>query len=532
MLTLNRIWHGTVFGASMLLVASSFVLQYNSGQRTVAQTGGNTCGSDAYIVHPPNDQNFVAGGTLPVDVYVKPFINGQPVNPTKVSIFINGQFIKDLTRVSAASNEWQAELNTQNTSSVPNGLVQMYAKVHGGSSFTCQSQAISIQMTNDTSSGDNGPTVGDFILVRKDPLVSTWIGPTQLSKDFTVEGRFKPSGANTYGNGSSDTTFNWVLAPGSVGFLDGDLSSKKVRYFTAGSPGTAQLIVEATYNGTVRTKSYNITVESQSSTNYPAIDKDTAQEILNDTRADDSNQPTDVLRQIDSESLNEILTSDTELTACLESIVGEEAYQAIVDGSRRLTFKQLKLAERCYTSTRFLLPANVAPIDPLKIREVREDSGTASVSQAEQAANIGLDRDGIVFSGTASKDRSVVVYIFSEPLVLTTSSDENGNWTYVLEDPLEPGDHEVFVAVENDEGEVVRSSAFTFSVAQAASIESNPSGLSLTLDLSDPGQNSTIYYVSGVVAVMLVGLGLYVFMVRRKPQIIDESVVDEPPQEK
>lgn len=518
MLKLKSVWHGAVFFGAILLIAFSIALELDNGQTTRAQTansGSGSCGSDAFIVHPPNDPDLVLTDIVPVDVYVKPIINGVAISIDQVRVFANGQFVGSASKVSSTSNEWHIDWDTATPTAIVSGQIEMHAKLSKLGTSVCQTNTVSFKVQNN-SGGTTAPSSGELILKREKPTTPQWVGTTQFSHDFVVRAEFKPDGAASYSNVTSDTYFTWKLLAGSVGKLDGDIHQKSVRYFTGGTPGTAKLVVDANYNGQTVRRTYEIIVESQADSTYPGVDEQTANEIIEDAEAEQERESVPEAEQINSADLNEVLSSDGKLTDCLVAIVGEDAYEDIVDGKRRLSFTELSKAERCFTSTRFLLPANVAPIDPQKIREVREDTRRAKVSMVQQASEVGLDREGIVFSGVSEPNRSIVLYIFSEPLVLTTTTDGDGNWTYVLEDPLAPGDHEVYVAVEGDDGEVTRSTAYNFSVAQTASVDTNPGGLSLTLDLSDPGQSSMIYYISAVVATLLIALGTYAFVIRRK----------------
>jgi len=70
---------------------------------------------------------------------------------------------------------------------------------------------------------------------------------------------------------------------------------------------------------------------------------------------------------------------------------------------------------------------------------------------------------GIKFEGKGKPISFVTLYIYSPFLVLTTKTNENGQWEYILDKPLEEGEHEVFVAVTNNRGEITaRSEAFRF----------------------------------------------------------------------
>ncbi len=64
----------------------------------------------------------------------------------------------------------------------------------------------------------------------------------------------------------------------------------------------------------------------------------------------------------------------------------------------------------------------------------------------------------LTISGKALPNSYVTLYIYSDPIVLTIKTDTNGNWSYVLDKP-EEGEHEVYVAVNDNKGKVIAKSA-------------------------------------------------------------------------
>jgi len=83
-------------------------------------------------------------------------------------------------------------------------------------------------------------------------------------------------------------------------------------------------------------------------------------------------------------------------------------------------------------------------------------------------------------TGKALPNTYVTIYIYSEPIVLIIKTDSDGNWSYVLDKPLEDGKHEVYVAVTDNTGKITAKSEPLVFVqsAQAATVlpfERNPS---------------------------------------------------------
>ena len=68
-----------------------------------------------------------------------------------------------------------------------------------------------------------------------------------------------------------------------------------------------------------------------------------------------------------------------------------------------------------------------------------------------------VERDGdAVMAGTAAPGADVTV-MTRDGAVATTTADDNGEWVIVLEEPLAPGDHELWLSADAGDGTVVES---------------------------------------------------------------------------
>lgn len=99
----------------------------------------------------------------------------------------------------------------------------------------------------------------------------------------------------------------------------------------------------------------------------------------------------------------------------------------------------------------------------------------------------------------------LTIYIYSELLVLLVKTDENGNFSYTLDRPLEDGYHQVYVAINNNQGEVVeRSEGFSFlktPTALAAIVPPN-----LPINIISPAESLTRRYSIFVVIIIILSL--------------------------
>jgi hypothetical protein len=80
--------------------------------------------------------------------------------------------------------------------------------------------------------------------------------------------------------------------------------------------------------------------------------------------------------------------------------------------------------------------------------------------------------DAVRLSGVAAPNSVVTIFIYSYlPVVVTTTTDENGNWTYEFGGKLAEGRHEAYVSVNDDTGKLVAtSSPLAFFVREAQAV--------------------------------------------------------------
>jgi len=119
----------------------------------------------------------------------------------------------------------------------------------------------------------------------------------------------------------------------------------------------------------------------------------------------------------------------------------------------------------------------------------------------------------LVFMGHTKPSSRVTLFINSEePIVINTTSDIAGNWTYTFEKPLEPGKHKVVIEVGPDEAKETAGPYF-FSIARAQASADNSTGASL--DLVTPGKLIKTYIlVAG--ALVLIGIAIIILIRLRK----------------
>lgn len=134
----------------------------------------------------------------------------------------------------------------------------------------------------------------------------------------------------------------------------------------------------------------------------------------------------------------------------------------------------------------------------------------------------------LLFTGKSFPESYLKITIQSQPLVMTAKSDSSGGWQYVLEKPLEPGDHQVFVEVNNN-GQVVQSGPYPFTIARAQATSDNPLGTSLTL--VDPQREmlkNYLYLAGGVILLALLVMLLILYFRKLKKMRNANPPIKEP----
>ncbi|MEK7598675.1 MAG: Ig-like domain-containing protein [Patescibacteria group bacterium] len=116
---------------------------------------------------------------------------------------------------------------------------------------------------------------------------------------------------------------------------------------------------------------------------------------------------------------------------------------------------------------------NKFPIgNPRENGEVRKEE--LSVSNVELVSL--NDTKNVLLTGKGLSSTPVYIYIYSDlPMILSTVTDSNGNWSYVLDKQLADGQHEVYVVVTDNTGKITAKSEPLFFVKTAEAITVIPS---------------------------------------------------------
>lgn len=117
----------------------------------------------------------------------------------------------------------------------------------------------------------------------------------------------------------------------------------------------------------------------------------------------------------------------------------------------------------------------------------------------------GKEKKGLKIEGKGLPNTFVTIYIYSQPLVLITKVDSNGNFTYILDKPIEQGAHRIYVAITDNKGMIQeRSNVFNFLKTPTMVAAIAPS--EIPEQVISPTQNLYKIYSFFVISFIILGL--------------------------
>lgn len=136
--------------------------------------------------------------------------------------------------------------------------------------------------------------------------------------------------------------------------------------------------------------------------------------------------------------------------------------------------------------------------------------------------DIGKDKKGLKIEGKGLPNTFVTIYIYSQPLVLITKVDSNGNFTYILDKPIEEGAHRIYVAITDNKGTIQeRSNVFNFLKTPTMIAAIIPS--EIPEQVISPTQNLykiySFFVISFIVLGLIASLIIIDLLIRKKRKI-------------
>ncbi len=205
----------------------------------------------------------------------------------------------------------------------------------------------------------------------------------------------------------------------------------------------------------------------------------------------------------------------------LESYYGTDPYNADTDGDGHNDGQEVlnnynPLGEGKLTIER----TNLDQVLLAKHALVEPRASTLPSDDAWQVAAANASEGSMNFTGRALANTWVNIFIYSDiPFLATTKSDNSGNWSYTVADPLTEGVHRVYVASNDKNGQLLaRSAPVTFLVSNIQN-DLAPVGVGQQVNVTDQvtvEKDWTIYYIIGGGFIFLVLLGVILLLIKRR----------------
>jgi len=165
-------------------------------------------------------------------------------------------------------------------------------------------------------------------------------------------------------------------------------------------------------------------------------------------------------------------------------------------------------------------PLSPSPAEKIVFQDPRKTkSKETNIYKVEKVAVVSLPSGdlGLKLEGKGKPNSFVTIYIFSSFLTLVTKTDENGRWEYILDKPLSKGEHEVYVAITDNQGKIVaQSKPFKFIKTAVAVAAVMPPGKK-AVSPSESLQKSFLILIIGLI-VLAIGIALIIVGISAKKE--------------
>lgn len=479
----------------LLLFAFIFVVlgTYNikPNNSSVAETGTATNCGIAYMYFEPPD---IAVAHVYVDTT-------QPSLPKKIEIFRNGNIIGQ-AKPEGSAHDWFMKIPLRLLDPDPKPV---FARIIFEDGHSCQTES---QNDGIGSANYNTEPVNMDIIPSKQSIVLPTNNSTTISARIHLHPSIEPNGDFF----TEYAIYDWSAHD------RGNISSRFNRatsFFSGPYEGVGKVKVRVQLGNLQSELIIPTKVESSSS---PIKDNSTSSSTATSTSTGTSNT---VATEAEKEEIKQtsVLEGSDPKVSCAESAIGKTAFKDINEGKRRPTTQELEKLKNCFAESRYIIPSNFAPVSPSEVSRLQTSTKTKLSSVNSSTKKIDeVEKSVLLLSGTAEPNSTVVIYVFSEPLILTTTASSNGEWVYELEDPLEPGEHEVYAIVDRGDGVYEKSDPLNFVIANAEATAENPAGLSLTLNEQESSTESNINTIlySLASALLLLAIVAVAYLAYRK----------------
>lgn len=168
-------------------------------------------------------------------------------------------------------------------------------------------------------------------------------------------------------------------------------------------------------------------------------------------------------------------------------------------------------------------PLNPSPADKIKFQNPdKEKPKKSDFLKVDELEAVVLEEGKKVFKiqGKALPNSFVTIYVYSQPLVMLVKADGNGNWEYILDKPLEEGQHKVYATVTNNKGDLEESSDaynFTLSGGKVLRIFEQAGGAAVVSPAESLQQSFALLVIAVVVFTLGIAFLVIGIIIRKKP---------------
>lgn len=457
--------------------------------------------------------NITQGATLtgiaPVNIGFPTSLSSFTIN--KVVLKLDSTLTLGQARSLSGSNAWTMAWATPLT---PAGVHNLHALITFNQTSVCQTLPVSVTILPTSS-----------VVPQFDVLVAPnqWSGPTNTSVDFLATPNtnlpIPPNELMQY------IAYEWDTNVGTIATTQGG-----ARLNSGGSAGVGRLRLKAMYSGREVLRELPLQVQSQnvpvgtttttttgSGTNNPPTTTTTSgTSPTTSTTTTASTSPTVPLTPAQKvELIASQLSAQPEILSCANINLTPARIEALRTSGRRLDQLEFEKIKGCFAQLNYVVPVSYAPVAAEDVKtDTVKVSNDARINNAQTSVPKTDKPKALRFQGQSEPNKDVLLYVFSEPLVLYAKADGDGNWVYDLVDPLQPGKHEAYALVETADGTYKKSNPFSFLIQTAQASADNPNGYSLSVEtvasLNPPASKQRInlyMIVSGIIVLIVLTTG-------------------------
>ena len=151
--------------------------------------------------------------------------------------------------------------------------------------------------------------------------------------------------------------------------------------------------------------------------------------------------------------------------------------------------------------------------DPRENGISRPDILEISNASVLHATATGEVPEKILFTGKGLRNSFVTISIYSTPITAITKTDANGLWSYVLDAPLDNGQHQVYVSLEDNAGRIVAKSLPFFFVKDAGMYTLGTLSEKTLSAVDQPANTLSLYAYVLIASFVVLSVGLLMLLI-------------------